>query len=269
MVSSFLFPPQTNHSWPNLESFQANIAGSWGCSSSMELGRNLQTLVERAWVLHDGLSEEIEKINSSFCRFCSKHGRYCNIVETPFQEKEGLISIKDSLKEVGNALMLLQRLRSWQPIDRQESLTRLEESRLTLMEKIAQYRGRPLGVVEELNACFSSGETAFHRKLSELKKIKGDSDIRNEKRRTNPGFCWIRMLFNPWKWQRAAGVTAKLILISASISSTARFCQGGLFSCSSRRKVLSLLKPIDSRTKENSTALSLSNSPLDVFYGRG
>ncbi|KAL3604185.1 hypothetical protein D5086_005044 [Populus alba] len=164
MVSSFLFPPQTNHSWPNLESFQANIAGSWGCSSSMELGRNLQTLVERAWVLHDGLSEEIEKINSSFCRFCSKHGRYCNIVETPFQEKEGLISIKDSLKE---------RLRSWQPIDRQESLTRLEESRLTLMEKIAQYRGRPLGVVEELNACFSSGETAFHRKLSELKKIKG------------------------------------------------------------------------------------------------
>ena len=163
----------------------------------------------------------------------------------------------------------MQRLRSWQPIDRQESLTRLEESRLTLMEKIAQYRGRPLGVVEELNACFSDGETAFHRKLSEIKKIKGDSDIRDEQRRTNPGFCWIRMLFNPWKWQRAAGVTAKLILISASISSTARFCQGGLFSCSSRRKVLSLLKPIDSRTKENTTTLSLSNSPLDVFYGRG
>ncbi|XP_061968099.1 uncharacterized protein LOC133691562 isoform X2 [Populus nigra] len=235
----------------------------------MELGGNLQNLVERARVLHDRLNEEIEKINSSFCRFCSEHGRYCNIVETPFQEKEGLISIKDSLKKVGNALMLLQRLRSWQPIDRQESLTRLEESRLTLMEKIAQYQGRPLGVVEELNACFSNGETAFHRKLRETKKIKGDSDIRNEKRRENPGFCWIRMLFNPWKWKRAAGVTAKLILISASISSTARFCQGGLFSCSSRRKVLSLLKPIDPRTKENSTALSLSNSPLDVFYGRG
>ncbi|KAL9360036.1 hypothetical protein Peur_048159 [Populus x canadensis] len=226
----------------------------------MELGGNLQTLVERAWVLHDRLNEEIEKINSSFCRFCSEHGRYCNIVETPFQEKEGLIAIKDSLKE---------RLHSRQPIDRQESLTRLEESRITLMEKIAQYQGRPLGVVEELNACFGNGETAFHRKLSEIKKIKGDSNIRDEKRRTNPGFCWIRMLFNPWKWQRAAGVTAKLILISASISSTARFCQGGLFSCSSRRKVLSLLKPIDSRTEENSTALSLSNSPLDVFYGRG
>jgi hypothetical protein len=74
----------------------------------MELGGNLQTLVERAWVLHDGLNEEIEKINSSFCRFCSEYGRYCNIVETPFQEKEGLIAIKDSLKEVGNVLMLLQ-----------------------------------------------------------------------------------------------------------------------------------------------------------------
>lgn len=78
------------------------------CSSSMELRRDLQTLIERAWGLHDGLAEEIKNINIYFCRFCSEHGRYYSIVETPFQEKEGLIAIKDSLKEVGNVLMLLQ-----------------------------------------------------------------------------------------------------------------------------------------------------------------
>ncbi|XP_061960635.1 uncharacterized protein LOC133681568 isoform X2 [Populus nigra] len=74
----------------------------------MESRRDLQTLIERAWGLHDGLAEEIKNINIYFCRFCSEHGRYYSIVETPFQEKEGLIAIKDSLKEVGNVLMILQ-----------------------------------------------------------------------------------------------------------------------------------------------------------------
>ena len=67
--------------------------------------------------------------------------------------------------------------------------------------------------------------------------------------------CWIRMLFYPWKWQRAVGVTAELISISVSVSSTAKLCQGRLFSCSSQGNVLSLLKPNDSRTKENRTTL--------------
>uniref|UniRef100_A0A6N2N5K4 Uncharacterized protein n=1 Tax=Salix viminalis TaxID=40686 RepID=A0A6N2N5K4_SALVM len=65
------------------------------------------------------------------------------------------------------------------------------------------------------------------------------------------------------------GVTAKLILISASVSSTAKLCQGRFFSCGSQGNVLSLLKPNDSRTKENSTTLSLSNSPVDVFFMAG
>ncbi|CAK7348768.1 unnamed protein product [Dovyalis caffra] len=239
----------------------------------MELREDLQKLIERAWGLHDGLTEEIKNINSSFCRFCSEHGRYCDRVENPFQEKEGLIAIKDSLNEVGNALMRLQRLRSWQPIDRQEALARLEESRLILKEKVAQHQGRPLDVVEELNECFSNGKTVFDWRLSEKKKIKGDdSNVQEEKRRMTAGFvvCWIRMLFNPWRWQKAVGVAAKLILFSASISPTVKFCHSRLHCCGSQRKVLSILvEPVDSRTKENSTPLSPSNSPLDVFYGRG
>ncbi|KAL9385346.1 hypothetical protein Peur_022356 [Populus x canadensis] len=238
----------------------------------MESRRDLQTLIERAWGLHDGLAEEIKNINIYFCRFCSEHGRYYSIVETPFQEKEGLIAIKDSLKEVGNVLMILQRLRSWQPIDRQEAITRLEGSWLILMEKVAQYQGRPLAVVEELNACFSNGKTVFDWKLSEKRKIKRDgSNVEEEKRMTTAGFvvCWIRMVFNQWRWQKAIGVAAKLIFVSASVSSTVKFCHGRLHCCCSQRKVVSLVEPVYSRTKENSTALSPSNSPLDVFYGRG
>uniref|UniRef100_A0A6N2KL75 Uncharacterized protein n=1 Tax=Salix viminalis TaxID=40686 RepID=A0A6N2KL75_SALVM len=239
----------------------------------MELRRDLQNLIERGWGLHDGLTEEIKNINSCFCRLCSENGRYCNIVETPFQEKEGLVAIKDSLKEVANVLMILQRLRSCQPIDRQEALTRLEERRLILMEKVARYRGRPLGVVEELNACFSNGKTVFDWNLSQKRKIKGDDfNVQEEKRTKTAGFvvCWIRMLFNRWRWQKAIGVAAKLILVSASVSSTVKFCHGEpLHCCRSQRKALSMVEPVDSRTKENSTALSLSNRSLDVFYGRG
>ncbi|KAG6748185.1 hypothetical protein POTOM_048092 [Populus tomentosa] len=182
----------------------------------MELRRDLQTVIERAWGLHDGLAEEIKNINSYFCRFCSEHGRYYSIVETPFQEKEGLIAIKDSLKEVGSVLVILQiltfqshvrditprinkylnetsvRLRSWQPIDRQEATTRLEGSWLILMEKVAQYQGRPLGVVEELNACFGNGKTVFDWKLREKRKIKGDdSNVQEEKRMATAGFVFV------------------------------------------------------------------------------
>ncbi|KAJ6723049.1 hypothetical protein OIU74_007602 [Salix koriyanagi] len=239
----------------------------------MELRRDLQALIGRAWGLHDGLTEEIKNINSCFCRLCSENGRYYNIVETPFQEKEGLVAIKDSLKEVANVLMILQRLRSWQPIDRQEALARLEERRLILMEKVAQYQGRPLGVVEELNACFSNGKTVFDWNLSQKRKIKGDNfNVQEEKRTKTGGFvvCWIRMLFNRWRWQKAIGVAAKLILVSASVSSTVKFCHGEpLHCCSSQRKALSMVEPVDSRAKENSTALSLSNRSLEVSYGRG
>jgi hypothetical protein len=140
------------------------------------------------------------------------------------------------------------------------------------MEKVAQYQGRPLAVVEELNACFSNGKTVFDWKLSEKRKIKGDgSNVQEEKRMATAGFvvCWIRMLFNQWRWQKAIGVAAKLILVSASVSSTVKFCHCRLHCCSSQKKVVSLVEPVYSRTKENSTALSPSNSPLDVFYGRG
>ncbi|OMO64346.1 hypothetical protein CCACVL1_21837 [Corchorus capsularis] len=71
--------------------------------------KKLQSLIERAWALHDKLNDEIEN-SISFCRFCSDHGRYCDIKQTPFEEKERLITIRDSLKDVENLLLHLQAL---------------------------------------------------------------------------------------------------------------------------------------------------------------
>ncbi|OMO50723.1 hypothetical protein CCACVL1_30299 [Corchorus capsularis] len=44
----------------------------------------------------------------SFCRFCSDHGLYCDIRQPPFEEKERLSAIRDSLKDVEHLLLHLQ-----------------------------------------------------------------------------------------------------------------------------------------------------------------
>lgn len=74
----------------------------------MELNRDLKCLIERAWALHGKLNCEIEQ-SIKFCRFCSEHGRFCDVADqTPFEKRERLIVIRDSLKQVENILLLLQ-----------------------------------------------------------------------------------------------------------------------------------------------------------------
>lgn len=162
----------------------------------------------------------------------------------------------------------MQRLQSWQLRDRNAALIRLEESRSNLMEKVTQYQGRPIDVVKELNSCFNNGKTAFDWKLNEKMKMEAASTAHKDKGRiTNFLICCTRMLFDPRKWQKAVGVAAKLIVVSASISSTVNFCHARRQCCSSQRKVISFVKTTDAQTKH--ATLSLSISPLDVLYGRG
>ena len=74
----------------------------------MELKKEqLQSLVERAWSLHGRLNVEI-KNSIRLYRFCPDYGRNFDLTETPFDERERLIAISDSLKEVEEILMFLQ-----------------------------------------------------------------------------------------------------------------------------------------------------------------
>ncbi|KAJ9171476.1 hypothetical protein P3X46_014840 [Hevea brasiliensis] len=231
----------------------------------MELKGSLQALIERAGALQDGLSDEIRDCYS-FCRLCSENGRLCHIAETSVQERERLIAIRDSLREVGDVLMLLQRLRSWQIIDTHAALNRLEESRIILIEKVKQFPGRSLDVVKELNAWFNNGKiTDFDLNWNGEIKNKADSNIHNNKEKGTRSrfvsFC-IGILFGPCNWQKAIGVAAKLVVVSASISSTVRLCHARKQQyCSSF--VESAAAPI------KQTVPSLTDRHLDVFYGRG
>ncbi|KAJ0053373.1 hypothetical protein Pint_00536 [Pistacia integerrima] len=116
--------------------------------------KGIKTLIERAQTLHDKLCDEI-KSSISFCRVCSEHGRYCDVAEAPLEERERLIALTDSLKQVENIRRFLQSVQTWQSMDRNAALTRLENSRLYLMEQVKGYQGK-IDVVKELNVCFGN-----------------------------------------------------------------------------------------------------------------
>ncbi|MBA0605150.1 hypothetical protein Godav_017757 [Gossypium davidsonii] len=238
----------------------------------MELNnKKLPSLIERAWALHDRLNHEIDD-SISFCRYCSDHGRYCDIGQTPFLERKRLIAIRDSLNQVENTLLHLQKLQSWQLKDRQLAVSRLEQTRSCLIKQVTQYEGRPLDVVKELSACFGNdheNRTSIDRDVDEsVKKNEGESS-----RRRISGFliCCIRVLFRPWKWQNAVGIAVNLILISASLSSTIKFYQSKQqpYSNSQRKTIVSATYSKEKAAEKLDSLLTISKMPLDVFCGRG
>ncbi|XP_038995543.1 uncharacterized protein LOC120119807 [Hibiscus syriacus] len=227
----------------------------------MELNHEkLQTLIVRAWDLHDRLNNEIDK-SISFCRHCSDQGRFCDIGQTPFEERKRLIAIRDSLKDVENTLLHFKKLQAWQLRDKHSLLCRLEQSRFFLAKQVTQYEGRPLDVVKELNACFAPIESDVEGTVK-----------KNEGRSTRRGlsgflFCWLRVIFNPWKWQNVVGIAVKLVLVSASLSYTIQFYHSKQQSRrNSRRKLI--VSAMYSKEKLDSI-LTISNMPLDVSCGRG
>ncbi|XP_057498517.1 uncharacterized protein LOC130783028 [Actinidia eriantha] len=214
----------------------------------MELNKNLQNLIERAWGLHDEIS---------FFRFCG-------VSDTPL-ERESLIDIRDSIKNVENMLVCLQRLNLWKEKDLYEAILRLEESRMILMEKVGKYQGRKIEVVEELNSCFGDGKFSHNWNLKRLVE-KMTEPPRSRKGNSHFLVHWIWSFLNPWNWNwnwnwhKSAGVALKLVLISASISYTMRFC-------SSRRKIQSFG---GSKTAKEKNFIQIdSKITLDVFHGRG
>lgn len=135
--------------------------------------------------------------------------------------------------------MYMQRLQSWQMIERNAAVSRLEESRGMLMEQVTKYKGRDFGVIKELKTSFGN------KKFWDLKAIRGEKNFRKKK-----GFDfltdYVKALMNfgeSRRWHIGVGLAIKLLLLPLSVSSAFRYF-------SHRRKIL-------------------SNTPLDVFCGRG
>lgn len=70
--------------------------------------KDLHNLTERAGILHYKITERINYEGLHFCRDCAKNGRYCGIADLRIEDKEKLIAIRDSLKEIQNMLEFYQ-----------------------------------------------------------------------------------------------------------------------------------------------------------------
>ncbi|PON34140.1 hypothetical protein PanWU01x14_346830 [Parasponia andersonii] len=207
----------------------------------MELNnKELKCLIERAGALHGRLNYEIEE-SIKFCRFCSEHGRFCDVADqTPFEERERSIVIRDSLKQVQNILLFLQKLESWQLKERHEALTRLEESRLGLTDLVRRYQGKAPDVLRELNACFGNNM------IQDCDDIVGQ----NLKDGDEPN------LYNRWwnlRWPKSFGIALKFLVFSASMSYMVRYnnhTTGQLYSISRKKR-------------------QMGDSLLNVYHGMG
>ncbi|KAL8499745.1 hypothetical protein ACS0TY_019639 [Phlomoides rotata] len=120
----------------------------------MELNNydKIQVLTARTWDLHVRINEQIKEDRFSFNNHCSNHVRYCVVSDTSTEEREKMIAIRDSLQQLNNVLLYLQRVRSRQEIQRDEALARLKESRKILIERVKKFpkKERKIDVVDEV-----------------------------------------------------------------------------------------------------------------------
>lgn len=154
-----------------------------------------------------------------------------------------------------------QRLQSWQSIDRQAALSRLENSRLYLMEQVKGHQGKETDVVKELNVCFGNTITAFRCNFKE--NTEANPGVHNGKGRISSLFTsFIKFCFNQWRWRKAVGIAVKLLAVSSLI----KFHQSGQKWSQGKNHF-----SVDStNVKElNSPLIMISKRPSDVFYGRG
>ncbi|KAM1268512.1 hypothetical protein PS1_000774 [Malus domestica] len=214
---------------------------------------------------HGRLSSNETRVNSRLCSFCSQKGRYCDIAEAPFEERNRLIAIRDQVKEVENSFVFLQRMSSWQQMDRQAAFNSLEESKQNLVAKVAEYKGRrKLDVLTELNACFGSeNNVPFNWDFRERLKIMSDEPtggVHSTRFLTN---CIRKLLFS-WKWQKVVGIAVKLVMVSASISFVIAACKTRQLLYTSSTKMIPFL--VSKEAGKIDGLLTFSKIPLDVFF---
>ncbi|KAG8391912.1 hypothetical protein BUALT_Bualt01G0236300 [Buddleja alternifolia] len=124
---------------------------------------NLKIQAWKTWDLHGRINEKINENGFNFCRHCSNHGRYCVISESSMEEKEKMVAIRDSLKDVHNILIYLQSVKSSHKRETDEALSRLEKSRNLLIEMInkCSEKERKIDVIEELMKFLGDGKNEF------------------------------------------------------------------------------------------------------------
>ncbi|KAM6583933.1 hypothetical protein CsatB_010935 [Cannabis sativa] len=213
----------------------------------MELNEELKCVIERAWDIHGKLNSEIEQ-SIKLCKVCSEHGRLCDVADQiPVEERESLIGIRDSLKQVENTLLFQHKLLCWQEKEKNEAVIHLKESRRALIELVRSYEGKspPPNVLRELNECFGNQNIVLH-------SFKDGEEEANNNR-------W----WNKYYWPKPFGFSIKCLIFLGTISCMISFSH---YYRSSNPKVVASFS--DSKQAQVSRSRT-KDPPFNVFQARG
>lgn len=247
----------------------------------MEMGgEEMEAVMERAWDLHDRISDAIHCLSKSHfihsirkkppsplppsfsalgnqkhgCRKQDQNAAEQHISngapdpaqcadflqeEDLFAETRSLTSIRNALEVLENQLYFMHTLQLQQRADKDAALMRLEESRLMLLRRLREHRGRELTVIQEALAFASDRDEAedihsnrcAHQNSSTRganktvccnKNVKTDENSKNLQNKCQNGFtCFlnfsIQFMKNSEPLHRMAGVVAKVALIAVSM----------------------------------------------------
>ncbi|XP_058100253.1 plastid division protein PDV1-like [Magnolia sinica] len=250
----------------------------------MEVEENLESLIERAWALHDKISDEIYISCIEFRKFHPQHVPYGGFAESSSAETKSLTAIREALQVLENMLLCLQRLQSQQRTERDTALMRLEESRSSLLERIAEHHGRTLDVIEDLLAFVMNKNTIWDSKNPIKEKTNvtlqdGCSIHATENRIVAFLKSCLQFLSYPLKLKKAAGMAGRLAVVVAGMVSVIHLYQTRQHHMIRRKETMHRVKSSYGRHEHSlmkSTVLgqmgfieNTPNSHLDVFYGRG
>lgn len=258
-----------------------------GVKMEMEMGgEEMEAVMERAWDLHDRISDAILSLSKSHFihsirkkppsppppsfsapgnqdHGCLKHNQNAaqqNISngapgpgpgpvpprcadflqeEDLFAETRSLNAIRNALEVLENQLYFLHTLQLQQRADKDAALMRLEESRLMLLRRLREHRGRELTVIQEALAFASDRDEAedihsnprarqnsstreANKAVRCNKNEKSDENSENLQNKCQTGLaCFlnfsIQFMKNSEPLHRMAGVVAKVALIAVSM----------------------------------------------------
>ncbi|KAG9448381.1 hypothetical protein H6P81_014509 [Aristolochia fimbriata] len=257
----------------------------------MEPVRNLQSLVERAWELHDGISNEIQfgcvGLGELFRPHHRHHDAFAGSSEDPFAaERRSLIAIRDAMRALYIALLSLQKMQSRQKIELEAAGMRLEESKLFLQQRLAEYPGIAPNVLHEMLKFVNQEHNSLG--ISSGYPIKNDDSLENTNnvhRRHKRCIFWgifrpcLRVLSSTWRLHNATGVLGKLVVVAASLFSAIHFYRTRDYYFQRKEtcmQQMSLSHGRKERPFSNASTLeefyllqNFTNNPSDVFFGRG
>ncbi|XP_073119615.1 uncharacterized protein [Henckelia pumila] len=124
--------------------------------ANVSSSNQLQILTDKSRDLFGKISEIIDEDGFGFCCHCSNHGRYCVVANNNTfldeREKQHMIGIRDCVQDFHAILVSIQAGKWSQKRKRDEALSRLEESRMHLTNRISRCseRERKLEVLEDL-----------------------------------------------------------------------------------------------------------------------